>query len=574
MSTENGPETGNGVSSGGPEKKRVVIRKSLLKWEKGQPGGGDGEAPRRPKHRYALSGGNVATPVVALLFIILFAVGLFVWFGMRIEVGPGDFVVVVKKTGADLRNEQLLAPDAEHKGVQVEVLKEGRHFRNPFHWAWTEPKAAPLIPQGEVGIQVRKHGTPLPPGQILALSGEQKGIVPGVLTPGRYYLNPYAYAVETFGMVKIEPGYVGIVTLQVGSRPSDSFAFVVEDGAVGVQKYLLPPGTHPEYSNPYVHRITPIDVRSQKFEMRDAYAISFPSKFGFDIKVEGTIEWAPDLTKLPELFVKYVDERDLKASGGINNIQQKVILPFARSFFRTVGGRYRAVDYITGDTRIVVQNEVEKRLMQTCAEEGILIKSVVIRATEPPQAIREQFQRREIAKRKRERFEKEIEMQIGTIVAQNGVPQRDAEGREVREGGRLTRVIQERKKDREQQLGLVRAEVATLVRRAEEYRNVQLTQGNRRVEVAKIQLEAAKDKAAGVKAEGFAEAAVKVMEYQAQAEGVKAKVDAFGTGEKYADYLLITRLAPGIRDVLSNTEGTFAELFERFATAGQSEGQQ
>ena len=526
---------------------------------------------RKHVPRYDVSPRSLIRHIGTIVLIVVFGAGLFTWFGMRIEVGPGEFVVLVKKTGADISNEQIVSPDARHKGIQREVLKEGRHFKNPFHWAWADPVQATVVPQGKVGLKIRKYGDAIPPSQVLALKNSEKGIAAGVLTPGRYYLNTYAYHVAILDMVKIEPGYVGIVTLQIGEKAADSFAFTVTEGEVGVQPYLLPPGTHPEYSNPFVHRITPIDVRSQKFEMRNGYAISFPSKYGFDIKVEGTIEWAPDLEKLPELFVKYVDEKDLQESGGINNIQQKVILPFARSFFRTVGGRYQAVDYITGDTRVVVQDEVERRLKETCAEEGILIKSVVIRATEPPQAIRDQFQRREIAKRKMERYEKEIEMQIGTVVMRDGRAVVDASGKEIRDGGRLTRVIQERKKDREQQLGKVREEVATLVRRAEEYRNVEETKGTRRVEVAKIQLEAAKDKAAGLRAEGFAGAAVKVMAYKAQAEGVQQKVDAFGEGGKYAEYLLIRKISPCIENILSDTEGSFANLFERFST-GSVEG--
>ena len=55
------------------------------------------------------------------------------------------------------------------------------------------------------------------------------------------------------------------------------------------------------------------------------------------------------------------------------------------------------------------------------------------------------------------------------------------------------------------------------------------------------------------------------MKHQAEAEAVRAKIKAFGTGEMYAEYQLITKFAPGIRQVLSNTEGLFAELFERFA---------
>lgn len=528
--------------------------------------GRKGMPPMQPGARFDISLAKIIPSIGILIGILVFGILFFVWFGMRIEVGPGEMVVLVKKTGTELQNKQILAPDDAHKGVQQQILKEGRHFRNPYLWAWEDPISATMIPQGKVGIRVRKRGNSIDPMQILAFNENDKGILHGVLTPGRYYLNPRAYDVQVVDMVKIEPGFVGVVTLQVGAKAEDVFAFVVPEGNVGVQLSLLPAGTHPEYSNPYVHRVTGIDVRSQKFEMRDEYAISFPSKYGFDISVEGTIEWAPDLTKLPELFVKYVDEKDLRESGGINNIQQKVILPFARSFFRTIGGRYRAVDYITGDTRVVVQNEVETRLKETCAEQGILVRSVVIRSTEPPNAIRDQFQRRELARLQKERFEKEIEMQIGTPVLDKGGKQKvDTQGVAVREGGRLTRAIQERQKQRELHLGDVREQIATLVRKAEEYRNVEVTQGNLRVEVAKINLEAAKDRAAGVKAEGFAEAAVKVMQYEAEAEGVREKVSAFGEGEQYAEYLLIEKLAPGIQEILSNTEGTFAELFQRFS---------
>ena len=118
------------------------------------------------------------------------------------------------------------------------------------------------------------------------------------------------------------------------------------------------------------------------------------------------------------------------------------------------------------------------------------------------------------------------------------------------------------------QIGKIRESIVTQVRQAEKYRNIQVTQATRDVTVAKINLEAAKDRAAGVKAEGLADAAVMVMDFKAQAEGVKDKVAAFGTGEKYAVNLLINKLAPGISEILSNTEGSFAKLFERFATLG------
>ena len=553
---------------------------------------------RKPpqRSRFDIPYGFVVKCGLILLLAIAITLPMFWWFAMRIEVNQGEFVVLIKKTGdVDMTNDQILAIDADHKGPQRIILREGRHFRNPYTWNWTRPMGATVIEQGKVGIKVRKFGTPLAPGEILASKSTEKGILPDILAPGRYYLNTYEYDVQQVDMVKIEPGYMGVVTLEVGKEASEAFAFIAGKGERGVQKELLPPGTHPEYSNSYLHRVTPIDVRSQKFEMKDQYAISFPSLYGFDIMVEGMIEWAPKLDKLPELFVKYVDDTDLMASGGINNIQQKVILPFARSYFRTIGGRYRAVDYITGDTRVVVQNEVEKYLKTTCGGLGIEIKSVVIKSTEPPAKIREQFQRREIAKRKKEAYAKQIEMQIGNVVMLGQTPKLDADGKkvidehgdivmiggtakvdadgkEMRQGGRLSQVIQERMKDRAKQIGEIRESIATQVRQAEEYRNVEVTQATRDVTVAKINLEAAKDKAAGVKAEGLADAAVLVMSYKAEAEGVKEKVSAFGTGDKYAANLLINKLAPSISEILSNTDGPFAKLFERFASLGTATG--
>ena len=508
----------------------------------------------------------VGMPLLTLLVLVVGAAG-FIWFVCRIEVGPGELCPLMRKTGKNLTNDMVLSPTLEFKGPQYEILKEGRHFRNPYTWWWPRwPMTATMIPNGRVGILVRKYGDPLPSGEVIAAKSGQKGIVREPLKPGRHYVNTWAFDVELVDMVKIEPGFMGVVTLRVGKESENPDAFVVERDRRGVQPYLLKPGTHPEYSNPYVYLATPIDVRSHKLEMGDQHKMRFPSKYGFDIEVEGIIEWAPDLEKLPELFVKFVDREDLEASGGINNIEQKVILPFARSFFRMVGGSYRAVDYITGTTRIVVQNEVQRRLRESCATEGILIRSVVIKATKPPDKIREQYERRENARRLKDRYEKEIEMEIGTGVMVGGKLKLDADGKPVREGGRLEQVIFQRKKNREKQFGLVREDIAGKIREAEQYRAVEVTKAQKVLEVGRINLEAAKDRAAAVLAKGTAEAAVKVMEYEAEAEGVKAKVSAFVSGDKYAEYTLIMKLAPGITEILSNTEGLFARLFERFIT--------
>jgi len=530
--------------------------------------------------------GGIAAGALVVVAVV------FVWFFCRVEVEKGEFAPLLRKTGKEISNEDVLAPSLEFKGPQFEILKEGRHFRNPWTWYWPRPMKATVIPKGKVGVLIRRYGEPLEPGQVVVENDRQKGILLQPVAPGRYYFNLWAYDVEETDMVKIEPGFMGVVTRLVGKESAESNVFVVQKGERGTQPFLLPAGTFPEYSNPYVYKVTPIDVRSQKFEMGVDYIITFPSKYGFDIRVEGTTEWAPDKKKLPEVFVKYVDKQDLEESGGIDNMQRKIILPFARSFFRMVGGQYRAVDYITGTTRIEVQNEVQRRLRDACAQEGIVIKSFVIRATEPPRRIREQYERREIARREMDRFTEEIKMQIGNVkgaklkLGPDGKPVRDErgqvvmvggeigpDGKPVREGGRLAKVIEERQKDRESKFGEVRATIVELVRDAERYQGVEVTKAERDFAVAKINLEAAKDQAAQVIATGLAKADVTVMKHKAEAEAVKAKISAFKTGEKYAEYQLIKKFSPGVRRIWSNTEGLFADLFNRFARIRSPEGE-
>ncbi len=390
---------------------------------------------------------------MGLILLVVIVPILFVWYGCRIEVPEGHFVPLMRKTGEDITNQMIVADTPDFKGPQSEPLKEGRHFKNPYSWWWPKPLQATIIPNGMVGVKVRKYGNPLPTGQVVARKDDEKGILKDPIMPGRYYINTWAYAVEEHPMVKIEPGFMGIVTLMVGKTPANPNVFVVQEGERGTQSSLLPPGTHPSYSNPHVHMVTPIDVRSQKFEMAGQNGVTFPSEDGFDIEVEGIIEWAPDIKKLPQLFVKYVDEKDLKVSGGIDNIQRKLILTHARSFTRTIGGQHKAVDYIPGSTRIRVQTEVERRLREACADEGLLVKSFVIRSAKPPAQIKQQYERREMAHRQTDRFDKEIEREIGSVVLEDAKPKLDAEGKPIREGGRIAQTIQERMKDREKKLG-------------------------------------------------------------------------------------------------------------------------
>jgi len=534
------------------------------------------------KKLFTMIGGAVA-------FIILIGACWF-WWGWRIEVEKGEFVMLVSKTGDDLTNEDVVAPDPNHKGPQRAILREGRHFRNPFFYDWSKPQPATDIPKLHIGVKIRRWGkNPEMDSQgfgrtmVLATDDKTKGIVERTIGQGRHYINMWEYDIEVYPMKTIRQGYRGIVTRLVGPDPEDPFAWVVKKGERGVQPFLLGPGTHPEYSNPYVYRITSIDVRSHKFPLK----LSFPSSFGFNIDVMGTIEWTPILEKLPETFVQYVDTEDIDTSGGINNFQNKIILPSVRGYLRLVGSRYRAVAFMLGSTRAKVQRAVETMLSEECSKNGIEIRSFVINDAQPPAEIRDQFARREMARREMDKFEEMIQMEIGTPVIEGGIakldeqgdpvldeygkpvveggtPQLDESGEIVRNGGRIAQVIEQRRKNRAEQLGEVRARIATLIRNAEEFEKVEVTKAEQERELARIRLEAAEDNAQAVRARGLAEADVVLMQRQAEAEGIQAEVNAYGSGQAFAENAFIKKFAPGINDIWSNTDGFVADLFMRF----------
>ena len=167
--------------------------------------------------------GVLAFAIIALVL----AAALFVWYGCRIEPGNGEIAVLIKKTGKTLPESQIVAVSSEYKGIQLEVLGEGRYFRNPYIWDW-QIKPVTEIPAGKFGVLVRKFGKNLPAGEILAADAESKGIVKEVLGTGRHRINPYAYDVKLCDDIVIMPGNIGVVANLCGK---DIFAvnYVVGD---------------------------------------------------------------------------------------------------------------------------------------------------------------------------------------------------------------------------------------------------------------------------------------------------------------------------------------------------------
>ena len=205
----------------------------------------------------------------------LFLIGLllfgsaFWWFFCRIEPGPDQIAILIRKTGKDLAPNQILATEKGQKGIQLDVLPEGRYFLNPYTWGWRFHRITD-IPAGKLGVQTRLFGDELAPGAIIA-GPTTKGIVREVLRPGKYRINPYAFKVELFDATSVRPGSVGVVTSLIGADvlkdeipEKERNAFLVNTGRKGVVKDVLDPGTY--YLNPYLVNVVEVNCSAMPSE--------------------------------------------------------------------------------------------------------------------------------------------------------------------------------------------------------------------------------------------------------------------------------------------------------------------
>jgi regulator of protease activity HflC (stomatin/prohibitin superfamily) len=460
----------------------------------------------------------------------------------RIDVGTGNQAVLIRRTGLDLPPAAAIAPAPAggrfYKGVQPGVLTEGRYFYNPFYWDW-EIYEQKDIPVGKIGVRIALAGEDLPAGQILAKPG-QKGILEEVLRPGRYPYNKYAEEIELHDPVTIPAGFQGVVTLLAGKTPKDPNVVTVGPGERGVQKPTLPPGTY--FLNPYQTRISLVDCRSKRFNLGEGNAMDFLSADGFPVSLDGAIEFRVMPDRVAEVFVQYNEDDNGDAID--DEIINKIITPESRSICRIGGSRLTGSEFISGADREQFQQNFDKTLKANCKKQGIDILAVAITSIRPPEAIAGPVRDREVAKQQlkqyeQERLQQESEAQL-----------------------RVQEILAEQKKS------LVETDqsVIELTTRSQQEQAVAKTQAEQKLAVAKIGLDAVKAKAAAITAEARANADVIRAKNKAELAGLDARVKAFeGDGAALAQNILVSKLAPGFRSILSSSEGPLMELFGQFS---------
>lgn len=511
--------------------------------------------------------GNVPLPSMSPLFlsigvcILILILGLLI-FAVKswVNVSPGEIAIFVKKTGKIPDPGTIVVDSEEYKGIQKLVLSEGWHFMNYFVWERVDiPEYYRKIevPEGKCRIRVRLSGKQLDlaDNEVIAYDENTKGIAPEamLLKPGTHAINQLEYLVsEEEEPVRIPSGFAGVDLSKAGDIAGKPNVFVVPKGNRGVQNETLTPMT--KFINKYERWIYPIDMRSQIYKLggmaensRDTEMvgkpITFPSKDGFQISLEGKIEWKIDPARAAEVFVKYVDNRPV-----ITCVVEKIILPNTRSFTRIYGSMEDARNFIEGSTRQRFQEKLFTDLKKHCQEQGILIINVSITEMSPPKEIASLINQREVAKRLKAKYLKEKE----------------------REKQEKQLAMEKKKQDRNRLTKEMEAKMSVKKTRAQQDKKVAEVEARKKLSVAKLNLEASKKLANAILSRGRAKADIIGYNNIAVSAGIRKAAEAFRSGESYARYLFLKKVAPGFMYILANTDGPFIKVFEELFMKGGS----
>lgn len=524
------------------------------------------------------------------------------WEVERVEVGPGQFLVKINLWGKDLPVGEIIAPNDEFKGIQHDVLPEGRYFLNPLVETY-EVHDIVHVPARECVVLIRKFGKPISQerilkGDFLAQDGE-RGILRDVLGPGSHRINPYAYDYKRFPAVEIAKGHRGVRILKVGHLPPQVEGvegYTVDDGMKGVQKTPVPPGTY--FINPYVEEIYPVDIRSATVEFTD---IRFPSSDGYTLNPHVMVKYQVDADKVPNLFVKLTDEGRLNQKFATsqdqasNQILQVVILPAIRGYVRIEGSKFKARDFIakpndpervhrladlvaalwstgsvphaatpallglpgtylsktdmepisTTNARQELQTALRAKVPEECRDIGVIVEEIAMDRIDPEgelALLAGQITEREQARLKRE--------QNNSMIEQHRADQKLE----------ASKVL----KDREMQVVSATTKFEQAKIKAEQRKEVEKKKLEQDLKIAQIDLEGAKEKAKAVLVQGQADADVIDFENKAQVQGLRTAVESFPSVEAFAQYHVISKLAPALSEIFASDASDFARLFASY----------
>jgi regulator of protease activity HflC (stomatin/prohibitin superfamily) len=269
--------------------------------------------------------------------------------------------------------------------------------------------------------------------------------------------------------------------------------------------------------------------------------VSFPSRDGFDISLDMTVEFE----LLPE-NIAWV----LQSYGDLPAVVENIIMPQILSVSRLKGSAYGAKDFIVGEGREKFQNDLTDTLAKTLNEKKIIIHNALIRHVNVPMQILDPIQQASVA----------VQQDLTNKEMQNTA-------RKQAELNTELSLIEQRGQQVAQETEKMKAET-----KADQEKQVAETRANALKQVAEVEKQTAMVRADKTRKLGEAQANVVTMVDGEKARGFELKAKAFGDPTAYTMWEFANSLNSDVKiTVLHAGAGTLWTDIER-ASLGQLGG--
>ncbi len=453
-------------------------------------------------------------------------------------IPPGKVGIVTSKVGEELPEGEFIAERGQ-KGIWGSVLGPGKYRMNPYGYN-IEVVDAISIPIGYAGVITSLSGEQAPNGEFAEI--HQKGVRRDVLQPGLYYVNPKEYKVDVLEIGINQVSLLGqsgskVVTKarQLGKNEALNVlqANLLEQQEAKRVDYYKKKQETSSWGRDVQQRVQGRGsqqmqpaIQFNQGEMTLQELVSFPSRDGFTISLDMTVEFEFDPSDIADIFRRY---------GDLPAVIDKIIMPQITSISRNKGSEYRAKDFIVGEGREKFQNDLTDALEQTLGSKQIKVYNALIRHVEVPDDIRAPIQQASVA----------VEQDLTNKERQNTA-------RKEAELNTELSLIQQYGEKVQQETEKIKAEIkADLEKQVAEIRAQTLKK------VAEIQKQTAGINANKVRVLGQAQASALEKVEGEKAKGLQLKTRAFGDPLAYAQWRFAETLNPRMRfNIIHSGEGT------------------
>jgi regulator of protease activity HflC (stomatin/prohibitin superfamily) len=458
-----------------------------------------------------------------------------------ILVQPGKVAVVTSKIGEKLAEGEFIA-ERGRKGIWHSVLGPGKYRMNPYGYN-IEIVDAISIPIGYAGVITSLSGEQAEGGQFAA--EKQKGVRKDVLQPGLYYVNPKEYKVDVLEIGINQVSLLG----RTGGKVVTKARQLGQNEALNVLQSAVLEKQEAKRQDYFSKRSS--SSQEQKFkrgeqvdfaagspladmapaplgegEMNLTELVSFPSRDGFQISLDMTVEFELSPDSIAGIFRRY---------GDLPAVVDKIIMPQITSISRNKGSEYRAKDFIVGEGREKFQNDITVSLEQTLGAKGVKIYNALIRHVEVPDEIRAPIQQSSIA----------IEQDLTNKERQNTA-------RKQAELNTELSLIQQRGEQVLQETEKIKAEIA-----ADLEKQVAQIQAETLKQAAEVKKQTAAIAADKVRVLGQAKASALQKVDGEKANGLMLKTAVFNNPVAYAQWRFADTLNPKMKlNIIHSGEGT------------------